>query len=179
MKSCMKSSGNKELKSDRSRCLVFDRQGNRNRWIMKKKNLMLILLFSVAFITLGVVAFGFLPLAAPGLAWRTRCPYMQEMAIPHLMKRLHIGMTYDEMINVMGLPGETKRNIQKDGTESYSYNVNSWYNCGIDVTLKDGRITGVSEYNWANMAAGDAQLIVLQKGVHTWLTNHDNIRHRL
>ena len=114
---------------------------------MKKKNLMLILLFSVAFITLGVVAFEFLPLAAPGLAWRTRCPYMQEMAIPHLMKRLHIEMTYDEMINVMGLPGETKRNIQKDGTESYSYNVNSWYNCGIDVTLKDGRITGVSEYN--------------------------------
>ena len=28
------------------------------------------------------------------------------------------------------------------------------------------------------MAAGDAQLIVLQKGVHTWLTNHDNIRYR-
>ena len=95
---------------------------------MKKKNLMLISLFALVLITLGVVAFGFLPLAAPGLAWRTRCPYMQEMSIPHLMKHLHIGMTYDEMINVMGLPGETKRNIQKEGTEFYSYNVTAVQN---------------------------------------------------
>ena len=114
---------------------------------MKKKNPILILLFLLAFITLGVVALGFLPVAAPGLAWRTRCPYIQEMSIPHLMNRLHVGMTYDEMIDVMGLPEGTRRNIQKDGTEFYSYNVNSWYNCGIDVSLKDGRITGVSEYN--------------------------------
>lgn len=114
---------------------------------MKKKKLMLILLFPLAFITLGVVALGFLPVVAPGLAWRTRWPYMQEMSIPHLMKRLHIGMTYDEMIDVMGLPEGTRRNIQKDGSEFYSYNVNSWYNCGIDVTLKDGRITYVLEYN--------------------------------
>ncbi len=114
---------------------------------MKKRNVMLTLLFLVAVLILVVVALGLLPVVAPGIAWRTRCSDMQEMAIPHLMKRLHIGMTYDEMTDLMGLPEGVRRNIQKDGMEFYSYNVNSWYNCGIDITLKDERITDIFEYN--------------------------------
>ena len=97
------------------------------------------------FFAVGIL--GLLPVVAPGTAWRTRWPDMQEMAIPHLMKRLNIGMTYDEMTDVMGLPEGRKRKIQKDGVELYSYNVNSWYNRGIDITLKDGRIVNIFEYD--------------------------------
>ena len=114
---------------------------------MKKRNVILALLFPLAVVILIVVVLVFLPMVAPSLAWQTRWPDMQEMAIPRLMKRLHIGMTYDEMTDVMGLPDGTRRNIQKNGMEFYSYNVNSWYNRGIDITLKDGRITKIFEYD--------------------------------
>ena len=72
---------------------------------------------------------------------------MQEAAIPYLKKRLHIGMTYKEMVGVMGEPDGPGRQMQKDGREFYSYNVNSWYNRGIDITLKEGRIIDIFEYD--------------------------------
>jgi hypothetical protein len=72
---------------------------------------------------------------------------MQEAAIPHLKKRLHIGMTYNEMVEVMGEPPAPGRRVERDQQEFYSYNVNSWYNRGIDITLKDGRIINIFEYD--------------------------------
>lgn len=114
---------------------------------MKKRKMTLILLLSVTIAILSVTVLGFLPVAAAGLAWRTRWPDMQEMAIPYLMERLHVGMTYDEMVEVMGEPDGTGRKLQEGGREFYSYNVNSWYNRGIDLTLKDGRIVDIFVYD--------------------------------
>ena len=96
----------------------------------------------------GWVAWKALPSIAPTFAWRTKCPSLQEPAIRHLMKRLYVGMTYEEMVEVMGKPdGGLGRTVQKDGTEFYSYNVNSWYNRGIDITLKNGRVVRIFEYD--------------------------------
>ena len=116
--------------------------------IVKKRGILLIvLLFVVGIVFLAIGTLVILPVVAPSLAWRTRCPDMQEAAIPHLKKRLHIGMTYNEMVEVMGEPDGAGRHLQKDGREFYSYNVNSWYNRGIDITLKGGRIIDIFEYD--------------------------------
>ena len=115
---------------------------------MRKRGILLVLSLSVAIIvllTIGTLLI--LPVIAPSLAWRTRCPDMQEAAIPYLKERLHIGMTYDEMVEVMGDPPAPGRRIRRDQQEFYSYNVNSWYNRGIDITLKDGRIINIFEYD--------------------------------
>lgn len=115
---------------------------------MRKRGILLVLSLFVAIIvllTIGTLLI--LPVIAPSLAWRTRCPDMQEAAIPYLKERLHIGMTYDEMVEVMGDPPAPGRRIRRDQQEFYSYNVNSWYNRGIDITLKDGRIIDIFEYD--------------------------------
>lgn len=115
---------------------------------MRKRGILLILsLFVPIVVLLAIGTLVILPVAAPSLAWRTRCPDMQEAAIPHLKKRLHIGMTYNEMVEVMGEPPAPGRRILRDQQEFYSYNVNSWYNRGIDITLKDGRIIDIFEYD--------------------------------
>ena len=89
-----------------------------------------------------------LPTIAPTFAWRTRCPYLQEPAIRHLMKRLYVGMTYEEMVEVMGKPnGGAGRVINKDGQEFYSYNVNFGFNRGIDIRLQNGTVISIFEYD--------------------------------
>ena len=115
---------------------------------MRKRGILLILsLFWAIIVLLAIGTVVILPVVAPSLAWRTRCPDMQEAAIPYLKERLHIGMTYDEMVEVMGDPPAPGRRIRRDQQEFYSYNVNSWYNRGIDITLKDGRIIDIFEYD--------------------------------
>ena len=115
---------------------------------MKKRGTLLVLPLVVAFIVfLAIGTLKMLPEFAPSLAWRTRCPCLQEAAIPHLKKRLHVGMTYDEMVEVMGEPAGPGRQLLNDRQEFYSYNVNSWYNRGIDITLTDGRIISIFEYD--------------------------------
>ena len=115
---------------------------------MRKRGILLILsLFVAIIVLLAIGTLVILPVVAPSLAWRTRCPDMQEAAIPYLKERLHIGMTYDEMVEVMGDPPAPGRRIRRDQQEFYSYNVNSWYNRGIDITLKDGRIVDIFEYD--------------------------------
>lgn len=115
---------------------------------MRKRGILLILsLFVAIIVLLAIGTLVILPVVAPSLAWRTRCPDMQEAAIPYLKERLHIGMTYDEMVEVMGDPPAPGRRIRRDQQEFYSYNVNSWYNRGIDITLKDGRIIDIFEYD--------------------------------
>ena len=115
---------------------------------MRKRGILLILsLFVAIIVLLAIGTLVILPVVAPSLAWRTRCPDMQEAAITHLKKRLHIGMTYNEMVEVMGEPPAPGRRLRRDQQEFYSYNVNSWYNRGIDITLKDGRIIDIFEYD--------------------------------
>ena len=113
----------------------------------KRGILLIVLLFVVGIVFLAIGTLVILPVVAPSLAWRTRCPDLQEAAISHLMERLHIGMTYDEMVAVMGEPPAPGRRLRSDQQEFYSYNVNSWYNRGIDIWLKDGRIIKIFEYD--------------------------------
>ena len=86
-----------------------------------------------------------LPACAPTLAWKSGWLALQEPAIPHLMKRLHVGMTYGELVGVMGMPPELDGQPLHDGI--HSYNVDSWYNRGIDVTLSNGVVVSVFEYD--------------------------------
>ena len=89
-----------------------------------------------------------LPTIAPTFAWRTRWSYLQEPAICHLMKRLYVGMTYEEMVAVMGKPnGGAGRVINKNGQEFYSYNVNFGFTRGIDISLQNGRVISIFEYD--------------------------------
>jgi len=79
------------------------------------------------------------------LAWKSGWLALQEPAIPHVMKRLHVGMTYGELVEVMGMPSGWNEQPLHDGI--HSYNVDSWYNRGIDVTLSNGVVVSVFEYN--------------------------------
>ena len=81
-----------------------------------------------------------LPSCAPTWAWKSRWVELQEPAIPHLMKRLYIGMTFEKLVEVMGPPTGGR-----DGL--HSYNVNSWYNRGIDVTVSNGVVVSIFEYD--------------------------------
>ena len=64
------------------------------------------------------------------------------------MKRLYVGMTYEEMVEVMGKPnGGAGRVFYKDGLEFYSYNVNFGFNRGIDITLQNGKVISIFEYD--------------------------------
>ena len=96
----------------------------------------------------GWCALKVLPTIAPAFAWRTGWSYLQEPAIRHLMKRLYVGMTYEEMVEVMGKPnGGAGRFIKKDGQEFYSYNVNFGFNRGIDISLQNGKVISIFEYD--------------------------------
>jgi hypothetical protein len=57
------------------------------------------------------------------------------------MSKLHVGMTYEELVEVMGRPPHPVR----DGL--HSYNVNSWYNSGIDVTVSNGVVVSIFRYD--------------------------------
>jgi hypothetical protein len=83
----------------------------------------------------------YLPAYAPTWAWKSGWAALQEPAIPHLLNRLHVGMTYEELVEVMGRPHDPVL----DGI--HSFNVNTWYNRGIDVTVSNGVVTSVFEYD--------------------------------
>lgn len=62
------------------------------------------------------------------------------------MKRLYVGMPYQELVEIMGKTEFVGTNIHSE-IIYYSYNVNFEYNCGIDVTVKDGKVVSIFEYN--------------------------------
>lgn len=94
---------------------------------------------------LFLVVLLYLPSCAPTWAWKSRWVELQEPAIPHLMKRLYIGMTFEELVEVMGRPTGKPPGPVRDGM--HSYNVNSWYNRGIDVTVSNGVVVSIFEYD--------------------------------
>ncbi|MBR4613383.1 MAG: hypothetical protein IKO40_11795 [Kiritimatiellae bacterium] len=93
-----------------------------------------------------VVSYLKLPVLCPSFAWKTKIPDLQEMAIPHLMKKLYIGMSYEELVDIMGTTNFKGVNSH-DGVEYISYNVNFEFNCGIDIEIKDGKVISIFEYN--------------------------------
>ena len=94
---------------------------------------------------LFLVVLLYLPSCAPTWAWKSRWVELQEPAIPHLLNRLNIGMTVEELVEVMGRPTGGPPDPLRDGI--YSYNVNSWYKRGIDVTISNGVVVSIFEYD--------------------------------
>ena len=82
----------------------------------------------------------------PRWLWQSKNPDLQEIAIPFLMKQIKIGMKPGD---VAWLFGETNAclNVQNDGCGILSYNVNSWYNTGMDIRFTNGVVSKVYEFN--------------------------------
>jgi hypothetical protein len=82
----------------------------------------------------------------PRWLWQSRNPDLQELAIPFLMKQIKVGMRSDEVARLFG---ETNAclNVQNDGHGCLSYNVDSWYNTGIDIGFTNGVVSNVQEFN--------------------------------
>ena len=114
---------------------------------MKRSQYWLGLIVGIVLITLFKCILDAIPLIAPSFAWRTKWAYLQLPAIEHLMRRLHVGMTSEEMVDVMGTPDGMDANPPSDASGVYSYNVNFDFNCGIDIHLEKGRIISIMEYN--------------------------------
>ena len=82
----------------------------------------------------------------PRWLWQSKNPDLQEIAIPSLMKQIKVGMRPDEVARLFG---ETNAclNVQNNGCSCLSYNVNSWYNTGIDIVFTNGIVSSVFEFN--------------------------------
>ena len=82
----------------------------------------------------------------PRWLWQSKNPDLQEIAIPFLMKQIKFGMRPDEVARLFG---ETNAclNVQNNGCSCLSYNVNSWYNTGIDIVFTNGVVSNVHEFN--------------------------------
>ena len=82
----------------------------------------------------------------PRWLWQSKNPDLQEMAIPLLMRQIKVGMRPDEVVRLFG---ETNAflNVQNDGHGCLSYNVDSWYNTGIDIGFTNGVVSNVYEFN--------------------------------
>ena len=98
---------------------------------------------AIASIVLILVILEKLPAVAPSMAWKSRWPYLQEPAIEHLKKKLYVGMPYEEMVEIMG----EVQGVRGGESTTYSYNVNSWYNRGLDILVKNGCVVGIFEYD--------------------------------
>ena len=104
------------------------------------KRLFKIVLVITILVVVGLASVIAFPFVAPSLAWRTGVCDWQEMALPQLVKRVRPGMSNEEVGRLFGV-----RCTVKDGT--YSFNVNSWYNTGLDVTFTNGVVKSSFEYN--------------------------------
>ena len=82
----------------------------------------------------------------PRWLWQSKNPDVQEIAIPLLMMQIKVGMRPDEVARLFG---ETNAclNVHNDGHGYLSYNVNSWYNTGIDIEFTHGVVSNVYEFN--------------------------------
>ena len=82
----------------------------------------------------------------PRWLWQSKNPDLQEIAIPFLMKQIKVGMRPDEVARLFGETNACLR-AQNDGCGGLSYNVNSWYNTGIDIGFTNGVVSNVYEFN--------------------------------
>ena len=86
----------------------------------------------------------------PEWAWRYGTAQMQRYAAQILITRIKPGMSYPEVLNILG-PGSSEWPRLKDHKlqpeETISFNVRSWYNNGIDVGFRDGRVVSTFYYD--------------------------------
>ena len=82
----------------------------------------------------------------PRWLWKSKNPDLQEIAIPFLMRQIKVGMRPDEVARLFG---ETNAclDVGKDGRGRLSFNVNSWYNTGIDIGFTNGVVSDAHEYD--------------------------------
>ena len=99
-----------------------------------------------SFLLAGVAATVYVTPHIPRWLWQSKNPDLQELAIPFLMRQIKVGMSPDEVARLFG---ETNAclNVQNNGCGCLSYNVNSWYNTGIDIGFTNGVVSVVCEYN--------------------------------
>lgn len=96
----------------------------------------------------GTVATFCFVLSNPTWMWKSGIVELQEMAIPQLKSQLHLGMTKEEVMRIMGgLPCGGAGAKRWDDSILYSYNVNSWYNRGLDLTFRNDRLVEIFEYD--------------------------------
>ena len=99
---------------------------------------------------LGLMALGIVTYVVPCLPvrwlWRSGNPDWQELAIPVLMQQIKVGMSPDEVSRLFGVSKVPPRPYM-NGCETQSYNVNSWYNRGIDIIYTNGFVREVFEYD--------------------------------
>jgi len=87
---------------------------------------------------------------APKLAWRYGTPEMQRYAAQVLIHRIQPGMTYAEVVEILGKgssewPALKERKLGPE--ETVSFNVRSWYNNGVDVYFRNGKVISTSYYD--------------------------------
>lgn len=82
----------------------------------------------------------------PRWLWQSKNPGLQEMAIPFLMRQIKDGMRPGEVARLFG---ETNAclDVGYDGRGRLSFNVNSWYNTGIDVGFANDVVRDAHEYD--------------------------------
>ncbi|MEA3209329.1 MAG: hypothetical protein QOE70_2386 [Chthoniobacter sp.] len=75
---------------------------------------------------------------------------MQRHAAQVLVIRIKPGMSFQEVLDILG-PGSSEWPRIKDHKlqpeETISFNVRSWYNNGIDVGFRDGRVVTTFYYD--------------------------------
>ena len=62
------------------------------------------------------------------------------------MEQIKVGMTPDEVSRLFGV-SKAPPSPYMGGCEMQSYNVNSWYNRGIDIVYTNGIVYEVREYD--------------------------------
>lgn len=98
------------------------------------------ILWGTAVVVIGLAGVILFPFVTPSLAWKTGVCDWQEMALPQLTKRVRPGMSNEEVGRLFGV-----RCTVKDGM--WSFNVNSWYYTGLDVTFTNGCVASCFQYN--------------------------------
>jgi|SRR5678816_1738624 hypothetical protein len=86
----------------------------------------------------------------PDWAWQHGTPKMQQYAAPVLATRIKPGMTFQQVLDILGpgsrdWPAVQQRKLQPEDT--VSVNIRSDYNNGIDIGFQDGRVTSTCYYD--------------------------------
>ncbi|MBP6602757.1 MAG: hypothetical protein KA250_13185, partial [Verrucomicrobiales bacterium] len=86
----------------------------------------------------------------PVWAWNHGSPEMQRVAAQKLAGMIEPGSDLKEVIDLIG-PGSLgwPERFDRDysGESAIGFNVRSWYNNGLDIHYRDGRVVGVSYYD--------------------------------
>lgn len=113
---------------------------------MKKillKTVICLLAFASIVVATAVLAVPCLPAS---WLWRSGFPEWQELAIPTLMNQIRVGMNPEEVARLFGV-SKPPPSPYMGGSELQSFNVNSWYNRGIDVVYTNGFVREAREYD--------------------------------